>query len=296
MEVELLLDCRVELAEGPIWDTRRRSTSWVDQLAGRVNQVGIDGRVGPSLELGGRIGAAVPTLDGSGFVLATSSGFAYCDHAGHLRILADIGMPDPRRMMNDGKCDAAGRFWAGTFGVDASGFAIEGAGALFRLAQGTEVSVARTGVTLANGMDWSPDGRTFYFIDSLAGGIDAFDFDPEAGELRSPRRAVEIGIDPGVAFADGMCVDADGAIWTAIWGTGEIRRYTPNGALDRTIRLPVTQPSSCVFAGDALDVLVITSAWQGLNPAELRAQPQAGSLFCATPGVRGLPTNRYVGA
>ena len=197
---------------------------------------------------------------------------------------ADI--PDNR--MNDGYVDARGRFWAGTMNMRGRMH-----GSLYRLEPDGLVTVARTGFTLSNGMDWSPDGRTFYHIDSAVGAIDAFAFDLSSGDLGPPRRIVEIDIDPELGFADGMCVDADGALWTAVWGTGEVRRYTPDGVLDRTVRLPVTQPTSCIFAGDALDVLVITTAWHRLPSDELGRQPHAGSLFCCRPGTTGRPTHTF---
>ena len=90
-----------------------------------------------------------------------------------------------------------------------------------------------------------------------------------------------------------MCVDADGALWTAVWGTGEVRRYTPDGRLDRTIRLPVTQPTSCAFAGAGLDVLVITTAWHRLPPAARAREPLAGAIFCCRPGAAGRPEHRF---
>jgi sugar lactone lactonase YvrE len=140
-------------------------------------------------------------------------------------------------------------------------------------------------------MDWSPDGGTFYYADSRSGGVDAFTFDLGSGELRDRRRAVELGFAPEVGFVDGLCVDTDGGIWVAVWGLGEVRRYTPAGALDRTLHVPVTQPTSCVFAGGALDVLVITSARRGLAPDALEAEPHAGGVFCCRPGVSGFAPN-----
>jgi sugar lactone lactonase YvrE len=293
--VELLLDARVELTEGPTWDRARRSLTWVDLLGGRVNRVGLDGLEGPSIEVGKRVGSAVPTADGAGLVLATDAGFARVDDRGGLEIVAEVPAVDGAvdSFMNDGKCDARGRFWAGTVGVAEGGGPVPGGGALYRLEPGGEATVARTGVTLSNGMDWSPDGRAFYYIDSRAGGIDAHAFDLDTGELGAPRRVVELGLTPEAGFADGMCVDADGALWTAVWGTGEVRRYTPRGALDRTIRLPVTQPTSCTFAGDDLDVLVITTAWHLLSAAERDRQPHAGGVFCCRPGVSGQAAHPF---
>ena len=147
------------------------------------------------------------------------------------------------------------------------------------------------GISLSNGMDWSPDGGTFYYVDSRSGGIDAFEFDLSSGALANRRRIVELGFPPEIGFVDGICVDTDGGLWAAVWGTGEVRRYSPTGELDRTVRLPVTQPTSCVFAGESLDVLVITTARRGLPPEKLEREPHAGSVFCCRPRSTGLPPN-----
>lgn len=293
MNVELLFDARVELTEGPIWDPVRQALTWIDLLGGRVNSLGLDGVPGRSIGIGRRVGSAVPTTDGAALVLATDAGFARIDDEGNFQLVAEVRTDCPDWFMNDGKCDSHGRFWAGTIGVGDDGLAVHGAGSLYRLDPDGQVTVARTGITISNGMDWSPDGRTFYYIDSAVGAIDAFAFDLSSGELGPPRRIVEIDVDPALGFADGMCVDADGALWTAVWGTGEVRRYTPNGALDRTVRLPVTQPTSCIFAGDALDLLVITTAWHRLPPDARERQPHAGSLFCCRPGTTGRPTHTF---
>ena len=173
--------------------------------------------------------------------------------------------------------------------MNEAGLAAEGAGALYCLELDGRVRRVLEDVSLSNGMDWSPDGETFYYVDSRSGGIDAFAFDLSSGELGDRRRVVELGFPPEVGFVDGLCVDADGGIWAAVWGLGEVRRYSPAGRLDRTIRVPVAQPTSCVFAGDALDALVITSARRGLSSEALEDQPQAGSVFCCSPGVAGLP-------
>jgi sugar lactone lactonase YvrE len=286
--VDLLLDARAELGEGPFWDRVRRSLTWVDQLSGRVHRLGLDGVPGPAVEVHGRVGTAVPCADGGGLLLTTDAGFVRVDDDGRSALVA---RPEPggsgKWFLNDGRCDALGRFWAGTVVVGADGNALAGAGSLYRLDPDGRLSAARHGVTLANGMDWSPDGRTFYFIDSLAGGIDAHTFDLDAGELGPPRRVVELALPASGAFADGMCVDTDGALWTAVWGAGEVRRYTPSGVLDATIRLPVTQPTSCAFAGPELDVLVITSAWHRLTARERADQPLAGGVFCCRPGCSG---------
>lgn len=243
------------------------------------------------MELPGRVGCAIPRSDG-GLVLAYESGFARLDADGTFALSAPVVLEAPSSFLNDGRCDALGRFWAGSVGIAADGNAAAGSGGLHRLDADGSVTTALRGLSLANGMDWSPDGRTFYLIDSLSGGIDAFEFHPLGG-LGPRRRAVDLGLRSGEGFADGLCVDADGCLWTAVWGRGEVRRYTPGGALDRTVAVPVSQPTSCVFAGPALDVLVITSAWHRLTASQRAAEPHAGSIFCVRPGVSGLPGHSF---
>lgn len=284
LEADLLLDARADLGEGPIWHADRQQVSWVDLYAGRVNWLALDGTAGPPDDVGRRVGCAVPTADGA-LMLGTDQGFARLDETG-LHDVAEIESAVDS-FLNDGKCDALGRLWAGTVGVGDDGLAVPNGGALYRLEPDGSVTTYLPETTLSNGMDWSPDGATFYYIDSSTATIDAFDFDLPTGELSRRRPVVDIPKEDG--FADGLCVDSDGCIWTAVWGASEVRRYTPQGALDQTVRVPVTQPTSCVFAGDQLDVLVITSASRHLDPAEHARQPHAGSVFCVRPGVSGQP-------
>lgn len=286
MTAELLLDARVDLAEGPIWHPDSEQVSWVDLHAGVLHWLALDGTAGPSVDVGRQLGSAIPTTDGA-VMLATDTGFARLDDAG-IHMVSAVE-PDENSFLNDGKCDELGRFWAGTVAVGDDGLAVAGAGSLYRLELDGSVTRCLTGTTISNGMDWSLDGATFYYVDSGTGTIDAFDFELATGELRRRRPIVTIPKEDG--FADGLCLDTDGCIWTAVWGSSEVRRYTPSGALDRIVRLPVTQPTSVVFAGEHLDVLVITSASRHLSAAERASQTHAGSLFCCRPGVSGRHTH-----
>jgi sugar lactone lactonase YvrE len=289
--VELLLDARSDLGEGPIWHPDHEAVSWVEIFDRRLNWLRLDGTAGPSVDVGRRVGAAVPAADGS-LALATDEGFARLDEGGY-SLLAPLDEEVDDWFLNDGRCDALGRFWSGTVGVRADGLAADGAGALYCLEPDRSVRRVLGGVSLSNGLDWGPDGRTLYYVDSRSGGIDAFPFDLETGTLGERRRVVELGLSPTAGFVDGLCVDTDGGIWAAVWGAGEVRRYRPDGRLDQTIELPVSQPTSCVFAGADLDVLVITSARRGLAPERLEREPHAGSVFCCRPGPTGFPPNPY---
>jgi sugar lactone lactonase YvrE len=284
LEAELLLDARADLGEGPMWHADRGLVSWVDLYAGRLNWLALDGTAGPSVDVGYQLGCAVPTADGA-VMLGTDHGFARLDDDG-VHMLAEVE-PDENSFLNDGKCDALGRFWAGTVGVGDDGLAVADGGSLYRLEVDGSVTRYLPATTLSNGMDWSPDGATYYYIDSGTGTIDAFDFDLATGELSRRRPVVDIPKEDG--FADGLCVDSDGCLWTAVWGASEVRRYRPDGTLDQTVRVPVSQPTSVIFAGDQLDVLVITSASRHLDAAEHARQPHAGSVFCAAPGASGQP-------
>ena len=289
IKADILLDARADLGEGPIWHPHRRLLSWVDLYAGIVNWLDLDGTAGASFGVGRRVGSAVPTNDGA-LMLATDEGFVGLADDGATQLIAAVEA-DRNSFLNDGKCDALGRLWAGTIGVGVDGLATAAGGALYRLDVDGAVSCVLPGTTLSNGMDWSLDANTFFYVDSGTGTVDAFDFDLADGGLRRRRPIIEIPSEEG--FADGICADLDGCIWAAVWGAAEVRRYTPAGFLDRTVPLPVSQPTSVIFAGENLDVLVITSASHLLSAGERADQPHAGSLFCCRPGVSGSATHAY---
>ena len=286
VDPDLLLDARAGLGEGPIWHPDRAQVSWVELYEGRLHWLSLDGTAGQSVDVGRRVGSAVAATDGS-MMLATDEGFARLDDDG-VHVLAPVEA-DVDSFLNDGKCDARGRLWAGTVGVGDGGLAVPSGGSLYRLELDGSVTRCLAGTTISNGMDWTADDGTFYFIDSGTGTIDAWNFDLESGRDRRPARGRRDPEEDG--FADGMCLDTDGCIWTAVWGASEVRRYTPAGVLDQTVRLPVTQPTSVIFAGEDLDVLVITSASRHLPPDERTRQAHAGSVFCARPGASGRPTH-----
>jgi sugar lactone lactonase YvrE len=191
--------------------------------------------------------------------------------------------------MNDGKCDAAGRFWAGTMALDERG----GAGALYRLDPDGHVETMIDGVTISNGLDWSDDGRLMYFIDTPTQSVDVFDFDLASGRIANRRSFARI--DPVDGAPDGLTLDAEGFVWVALWGGSRVRRYAPDGALDSIVRVPATYVTSCAFGGADLGDLYITTARIKLSEADRASQPLAGGLFRARPGVRGRPPHRFSG-
>jgi sugar lactone lactonase YvrE len=286
-DAELLVDAGAEVAEGPIWDDRRKRLLWVDILGARLHTYDPATGEDESLDVGQPVGAAVPRERG-GAVLAVHTGFALLDPDGELRMVAEVEADRPGNRMNDGACDRAGRFWAGTMAFEGT----TGAGSFYRLDPDGTVTTALEGVSISNGVGWSLDDATMYYVDSPEG-IDAFDFDLAAGAIENRRRLATVPEELGVP--DGLTVDAEGFIWVAIFGGGRVQRYAPDGTLDREVYLPVTRVTKPAFGGPNLDELYVTTAWEGMSEAERREQPGAGGLWRLDPGARGLPPNRFAG-
>ncbi|WP_433346580.1 SMP-30/gluconolactonase/LRE family protein [Microtetraspora malaysiensis] len=288
LDGELVLRSNADVGEGPAWDAARRRLVWVDVTGCAVHTFDPAGGVDQVVDVGMHVGAAVPAGD-AGLILAVRDGLAMLSPAGDVRMVAEVEADRPGNRMNDAKCDPSGRLWAGTMPYEAE----PGAAALYRY-DGRSVARVLTGVTLSNGLGWSPDGTVMYHIDSGTQRVDAYDFDPATGELGA--RRVVVAVDPAEGMPDGMTVDDDGCLWVALWGDGTVRRYTPDGVLDRIVRLPVTQVTSCAFGGPSGDVLYVTSAAYRLTPGELAAQPLAGSIFAVEPGTTGRPATPFHGA
>ncbi|MCW3840682.1 SMP-30/gluconolactonase/LRE family protein [Micromonospora yasonensis] len=285
-EVEVVVDGRAMLGECPMWDADRQSLLWVDILAGEVHRYRPDGDDSVVLKLDVPVGAVAPCADG-GLVLAADRGFAL--HSEERGQTTWLGAVDRGERMNDGKCDPAGRFWAGTM-IDESS---PGKAGLYRLEPDGRIVPVLTSVTLSNGLGWSPDGHTMYYIDTPARTVDAFDFDLETGSITNRRVLVDLREAEG--RPDGLTVDSAGGIWIAMARGWSVRRYDAHGVLDRVIRLPVQKVTSCTFGGSGLDELYITSARSGLTSDDLAEQPYAGALFRCRPGVTGLSPHSYRG-
>lgn len=281
---ELLSDARAVIGEGPVWDARERRLIWVDIAGGIIHK--LDPRTGVTNDIdAGQPVGAVALCEEGGLIAAVKSGFGIVEPGSTtLREVLPIEESRTQNRMNDGKCDCHGRFWAGTLAIDHT----PEMGTLYRLERVNGAFVAPAvlhDVTISNGLDWSPDNRLMYYIDSPTQRIDVFDFDAETGSLRNRREFVEISGADGLP--DGMTVDADGCLWVALFRGGKVRRYTAAGRIDMEVKVPVTLVTSCAFGGPDLDELYVTTARHRLTPAEAAEQKTAGGVFVCRPGPTG---------
>ena len=287
MEPELVVRTRAEVGEGPIWDPGTETLVWVDITGSAVHR--FDPSTGHDLcmDVGIDVGAVAVRASG-GLILAAADGFRALGTDGSQALLVEVGADDLTMRMNDGKCDRRGRFWAGTMAYDES--APAGLGKLYRLDPDLSVRTMLDGVSISNGIDWSPDDRLMYFIDSRTQRVDVFDFDLDDGAIINRRTLIEV--DPANGLPDGMTVDANGDLWVARWGGSRVVHYAPDGSERDMVRFPVSQTSSCAFGGaDARDLYVTSAA---LSISE-DVEPEAGSLFRARPGAVGQPPNCFGG-
>jgi sugar lactone lactonase YvrE len=294
LQAELVADVGAVLGEGPAWDGRRQELVWVDILAGAVHVHDADGRRLGRFETGGHVGSVLPADDG-GWLLVTGDGFARLDRQGKVRPFLDVTADRPELRFNDAKCDPWGRALAGTMRYDETA----GSATLYRLeatadavadADADPVRPARwtarvllDQLGLANGLGWSGDGGTLYFVDSLAGTVMSYRYGTDEPVLAEPRLVA--ALDGAEGLPDGMCVDATGCLWVAVYGGATVKRFQPDGELDTVVRLPVPKVTSVAFGGTGGDRLFITSAGGDGRPDG----SGRGGLWAVDPGTSGLP-------
>jgi sugar lactone lactonase YvrE len=277
--LHVLSDHRDALGEGPWWDAEDDTFYWVDSLAGAVHGARLgDGDIS-SLSTPGEVGFVVKTVSG-GLLAGCRDGLYFNDGASwRLRWQGDWDTSTLR--INDGKTDRQGRLWFGTMHEPET----DSVACLYRAFEG-QVLTRLDGVTVSNGLGWSPDSRLMYYADSATQTIRVFDYDSTTGEMHNGR---VFATDSSPSDPDGLTVDSDGCVWSAKWQGGKVIRYTPDGRVDREIDVPVSRPTSCIFVGSDLRTLAITSA----QPDEPDTEPLAGAVFLVDVGVQGLRETRF---
>lgn len=282
-----------ELGEGARWDAAAGELVWVDITAGVLRRSVEDGaglRTVGEVTIGEPLGAVAP-VEAGGWLLAAGRGLRHLTPAGEVVRLVDTEADGVR--MNDAACDPQGRFWAGSMAAHLDGADQHpGGGRLLRCDPDGTVRVVLPAASIANGLGWSPDGRTLYHADSGTGVVTAYPVEPGSGELGPGEQLVR----PEHGVPDGLTVDDEGALWVALHGAGEVRRYAPDGRTLTVVRLPVSQPTSVAIGGASGRRLFVTTAWEGFDERQRAAQPDAGRVFAVDDvGVGAPPVRPYRG-
>ncbi|XP_071496446.1 regucalcin-like [Diadema antillarum] len=295
MSVEVVQENVGKLLEGPHWDDVTNTLLYIDILGNTIYRYDPSSGKSQSVNIGKAVGSVVPTVSGK-TLAASESRIGFVDwESGDVEAVASADLP-PFTRFNDGKCDPAGRFWAGTmaFGETGSGAAdYPRRGSLYCLGVDSKLTTHVQNVAISNGLAWTADHSTMYYIDSLSFGVDAFDYDIKTGNISNRRRVITIPESTG--FPDGMCIDSEDMLWVAVFRSGSVIRYNPRtGEKLRTVNLPVTIITSCCWGGAGLDELYVTTGKVTLTEEELKKQDKAGSLFRVTGlGVKGVKGQPY---
>ena len=282
MNIRAISDVVSDLGEGPLWSPQTNCVTWTDITQNKFHTADLDTGATKSFSAPSMVGAIAHTRGGD-YVAATQEGFARVSIDGKFSPLHTFLAADMR--MNDGKVDPVGRFWAGSMALSFE----KNRGSLYVLEKDGSYSSVLDDVTLSNGMGWSPDSNFFYYIDSIPGVLKRFDYESVDGRISNPVDLITFDTSKGIP--DGMSVTADGKIVVALWDGGRVELYEPSGKKISEIKVGVSRPTSCTFGGADGDVLIVTTASQGID---LDKEPLAGKILAVTgTGLSGLPAHRY---
>jgi len=281
MKAELLFDAKAHLGEGPAWDAKTQTLYWLDILEKRI-YAGAE----HIAELDDFIGCLAPCQNGNLILGKRASITDFKPDSSQQTVLAALSEPATNRL-NDGKCDPAGRFIFGSMDMNEK----DPTGAVYSF-DGKQVTPLLHNVTISNGLAWSPDHKTFYYIDTPTREVKAFDYDLATGQIANPRAVIYVP--ESLGWPDGMTADTDGNLWIAMWGGEQVTKWNPlTGLLLEQITVPALQTSSCVFGGKNMNDLYITSARKGMSEADLKKYPLSGGLFKVETKVTGMPTFEF---
>ncbi len=283
--VQNILHARARLGEGPVWSAPSSRLYWVDIYNHRVHWLDLETQKAQFYDVGYTVGA-IATTTANRLIMAQQHRLAFLDpQMGRIDPIRDIEADLPHNRFNDGKCDPAGRFWFGSMS------SIGPQGSLYRYDPDGTLHTLETGLTVSNGLGWSPDQRKFYLADSPLRQIYVYDYDVATGAIAN--RRVHVDLTAESFFPDGLTVDAEGCLWVAMWDGWCIQRFDPAGTFMEAVNMPVQRPTSCTFGGPDLKTLYITSASVGLSEAEIEQSFFSGDLFALHTETRGLPTSAF---
>lgn len=288
MTAKLVLEEFMELGEGPCWDEEEQALYWVDTDLKRVHKYCPYSGEKKTYQLNQKVGSAVKETAQT-LICALENGFYRLNQAdGAQKFLLTPKEHRSENIFNDGKCDKAGNFWAGTVHIDE----LENRGLLYCLKSDMECEVKVRDITISNGIAWTEDYKTMYYIDTPTMQVAAFDYDIDACTVSNKRIVIEFSPDDGMP--DGMTIDEEGNLWVAMWGGYSVCKCDPrNGRIMGKVKVPAANVTSCIFGGKDLDTLYITTAMAELTPREREKQPLAGGVFQLKTDTKGFPSNRF---
>jgi sugar lactone lactonase YvrE len=288
MQISTLFPSQCILAEGPLWHKERNSCLWVDIERGVLYEYNWGSQEIHTWSFDHRVTMVIQAKDNE-VVLALDRSIARFDlETEQLQWLVHLEKELPNNRCNDGACDSHGRIWVGTMALDTA----EGAASLYCIEKDGAVNKKIPDVTISNGLAWTADDLTFYYIDTPTRKVQAYRFDKESGEITLERTAVEIPEEVG--SPDGMAIDEEGMLWIGHYGGFGVYRWNPeSGELLEKIEVPVPNVTSCAFVGEDLDQLLITTASENLSEEDLTKYPQSGDVFLANVKVKGKPAFKY---
>ncbi len=284
LKAGLLLDVKNRLGEGSIWNHKTHELWWID-IEGRAlhiyNPKTKNHRV---IDVKHRIGTVVPSQDGLSAIVALQTGVWNLNlETEAMTFIVSPESDTSNIRLNDGKCDPAGRFWVGSMHLKQTKYEA----ALFRIEANHNIQKMQDSVTISNGIIWSLDEKTMYYIDTDRGNVRAYNYEKSTGKITNER--VVITVSDTLGYPDGMTIDSEGMLWIALWNGNCVSRWNPNtGELLQKIEVPAHNISSCAFGGENLDVLYITSAREDMTEEELKEKPLSGGVFTVVPGVKGV--------
>lgn len=290
MEIDVVLDADATIGESPTWSSAEKALYWIDVKKPALYRYDPRGGDQRTWLLSSDVGAFALVPDGSGAVVALRQGIFRLDFgSGSLTQLAPPPFDPALFRFNEGACDSTGRFWVGVMFDPLDGGVPPRESSLHSFTTAEGLRQEPDAAQLHNGMAWSPDGRQFYLTHSERQDVFSYAFDPASGRLGA--RSLFAHVPKALGLPDGAAVDSHGGYWCALHGGGRLRRYTAEGAVDRDVALPVSQPTMCAFAGARLDILYVTSATDKLTPEQRCSEPLAGALLRLRPGERGIARN-----
>ena len=289
--MNLVFDGRAELGEGPVWDESSQSLYWLDLFLGHVHRYDTKSKKDSFIKMDEIIGCLTLRKRG-GLLVATESGVYAIDFFKETKLrISDIEADKPEKHFNDGKIDPIGRFWFGSIAIDRTTTIM---GNLYSLEKDLSVVCRLSDIDNTNGMDWSPDFRTFYHVDSLSKEVTAYNYQIDSGNISQPRSVVRLPDD--TAVPDGITVSKDGNLWVAHWGGGCVTRWDPkHGKLLETFKVPAKLTTSCAFGGPKMNELYITTARYQQSIEDLEKHPLSGGIFKIKTDTEGFLPRAFEG-